>query len=267
MATPVKRLLIRADDAGGSRAANEAIVQAIEAGTVRNVSFMACGLEWEHGAELLRPFVQANRIALGLHVVLNAEWDRVKWGPVSPPETVPSLLDGDTEYFTPAPSVLHKRGFSVSEAITEVTAQLARMRSAGIPPVYLDEHMGVGWIRDLHVALHQFCQGENLINADKQVKLRQLDLSYFFDYRKRPLSPESMVDVWLNATMNTNAETLLLVTHPGKLGLDMDDYGTASDALHIIARERDVERQALCLPSFAQKCQEVGVQWIRYDAL
>jgi hypothetical protein len=262
MNTPMKRLLVRADDAGGSRAANEAIVECIEAGTVHNVSFMACGLEWEHGIELLRPYAEANRVAIGLHVTLNSEWDTVKWGPVAPLTTVHSLLDGDTGYFTPAPSVLHERGFFVDEALTEVAAQLARMRNAGLPPVYLDEHMGVGWIRDLAPALKQFCQTEGLIYAHA-APVVNLDIPPALS---NPGTPEALANRWLDAIKNAGERNYRLITHPGKMGLDMDDFGTSEYAPQHIARDRDQERQALCSPAFTEG-GSLGLQWLRYDTL
>jgi predicted glycoside hydrolase/deacetylase ChbG (UPF0249 family) len=97
-------------------------------------------------------------VDIGLHVTLNAEWEDYKWGPLSPPEKVPSLVNPDG-FFLPLPADLHARGIVVEEAVTEVAAQLARLRSVGLNPVYLDEHCYVGWISDdLVVALEDLAR-------------------------------------------------------------------------------------------------------------
>lgn len=155
------KIVFRADDAGSSVGANEAILRTVRDGVVRNVGFMAPGPALEHAAELLRDLPDVN---FGLHVTLNAEWDEVKWGPILSPSQVPSLVD-DRGYFTPTPSVLQERGFSLAEAVAEVEAQLQRLRQAGIRVDYLDEHMGVGWIGGLGERLREICEREGIVRA------------------------------------------------------------------------------------------------------
>src|SRR5262245_50950923 len=94
------RLITRCDDAGGCESANAAILEAANASAAKNVSIMACGSAFD---EAVRLFGGREDVCLGLHVTLNAEWDGPKWGPVAPPEKVPSLLDPGTPYFTPTP--------------------------------------------------------------------------------------------------------------------------------------------------------------------
>ena len=138
-------ILFRADDAGGARAANLAIAEAVTRGPVRNVSVMACGPELAHAASVFGPLAAAGRIALGLHATINAEWAEVKWGPVAPADEVGSLLRGDGAFMS-SPLVLHERGFVVAEVLHEVAAQLGCLRAVGLAPVYLDTHMGFDWL-------------------------------------------------------------------------------------------------------------------------
>ena len=85
------RFITRADDAGSSFSANEAIRRALKAGFIRNVSLMAVGSKIEDAAEkLLRHKAGMN---FGMHGVLNAEWDKVKWGPVTKLDTSSGLTD------------------------------------------------------------------------------------------------------------------------------------------------------------------------------
>lgn len=157
----MKTILFRADDAGSSEGANEAIFQAAEAGVVRNISVMAPGPALEHASEILAAL---DGVDFGLHVTLNSEWENVKWGPVLPATEVPSLVD-ENGHFTREPKLLHERGFSVDEAEAEVVAQLAKLRSAGFRVDYLDEHMGVGWLPGLSERLEAIARREGLVMA------------------------------------------------------------------------------------------------------
>ena len=72
------RLITRADDFGSCHAADQAILAALEAGVlIRNVSCMAVGSTIQESAEALSIF--ADQVDIGLHFVLNSEWDSVKW--------------------------------------------------------------------------------------------------------------------------------------------------------------------------------------------
>lgn len=129
-------LITRADDAGSSHAANQAIREAIQAGFIRNVSVMAVGPEIEEAAAFLK---DAKDVCLGLHAVLNSEWDEVKWTPASPPEQIPSLLD-ETGNFYQRPA-LFPATLSPEEMCRELDAQLSRLHGLGLHPAYVDSHM------------------------------------------------------------------------------------------------------------------------------
>ena len=85
----------RADDAGSSEAANHAIRECVARGIIKNVSLMAPPAAIEHAAEVLGDL----DACFGLHVTLNAEWDGIKWGPLTNPEDVPSLVDDRGLFF------------------------------------------------------------------------------------------------------------------------------------------------------------------------
>ena len=85
-----KALITRADDFGSSHSANQAIYEVSKKGIVKNVSVMACAPYLEEAAEML---ASSKDVTFGMHSVINAEWDRVVWGPVAPKEKVKSLID------------------------------------------------------------------------------------------------------------------------------------------------------------------------------
>ena len=75
-------LYTRGDDCGSSHSANRAILEACETGILKNVSFMLPAPYIEEAAQM---FSGRNEFCFGLHVTMNAEWDSLKWGPVSDP--------------------------------------------------------------------------------------------------------------------------------------------------------------------------------------
>ncbi|MES2464636.1 MAG: ChbG/HpnK family deacetylase [Armatimonadota bacterium] len=247
------RIAFRADDAGSCESANLAIAEGIGAGTVKNVSVMACGPAIEHAVSLLK---DQKHINLGLHVTLNAEWETVKWGPVLPDKHVPSLLEPGTDYFTASPRVLGERGFSLEEAVAEATAQLARARSLGLEIHYLDEHMGVGSLPGLRSALAELCHREGLL------QLSTLNL-----LRLPAADNKDLVERWLSALRNAKDGDYLVVTHPGRIAPDMESFYERGGVPGAVAQERDAERRALADDSLRAGLAALGMESVRFTDL
>ena len=242
------RLVTRGDDLGSCHSANSAIAEAVACGTLRNASVMVPGPVFEAGAQ---QFAQREDVCIGLHITLNAEWDEVKWGPVLPPDEVPSLVDGNG-HFLPAPMDLHRRGFNHDEAMAEIEAQLHRARTAGLRIAYIDEHMGVGWLGALRERIRVLAQREGLVDAH--------------DFMALPPAGNNgdLVLRWCAQLQSAAPGTYVLVTHPGRDAGDMRRLHNAGTQPGSVARERDAERQALCDPRFAAKCRDNGVHLARY---
>lgn len=156
----MKRVFFRADDFGSCQAANRAILDCVRAGLVQNVGIMAPGVAL--GAEIEE--LKSSGADLGFHVVLNSEWNDLKWNPCAQKSLIPSLLDENGE-FTWAPIELHNRGFSIEEAMIEVNAQYERLVELGFKLSYLDEHMGVGWLPGFRDRLHDFAAEKGLMTT------------------------------------------------------------------------------------------------------
>ncbi len=247
------RVAFRADDAGSCESANLAIAEGVAAGTVKNVSVMACGPAIEHAAARLK---DTRNIDIGLHVTLNAEWVNVKWRPILSPESVPTLVEAENGYFTVAPRVLKDRGFSVNEAVAEVEAQLDRVRSLGFRISYIDEHMGVGNLPGLRAALVDLGSREGIPH------LSLLDLK-----RLPPAGGLNLVDKWLSGLRNANGGTYLVVTHPGRVAPDMESFFEAGAVAGAIAAERNAERQALTAIDLKAGLDQLGVESVRFSDL
>lgn len=246
MSTPRLRLITRGDDAGSCSAANRAVLEACERGIARNASLMVPGPAF---AETARLFAGRPEICLGLHVTLNAEWQAVRWGPVLPPERVPSLVD-DRGHFLPSPRHLRDRGFVLEEAVAEAQAQLDRARALGVEIAYLDEHMGVGWLPGLRECLAALAEREGLVDAHPFSSLAAVESE-----------AEDLVSMWLVWIDAAPPGTYVLVTHPG---IDEEEMRQFGDEPGVVARERDAERRALTDPRLAEALRERGVEIVRY---
>jgi len=191
---------------------------------------------------------------VGVHGVLNAEWDRVKWGPVAGAKAVPSLVEPDG-MFTATPNVLYDRGFLVDEAIAELTAQINRVRSLGLRPTYLDEHMGVGWLPGLGDAMVDLAKAEGLVFRPL---LSQLP----------PGNPTGFdpVERLLAQVDQASAGDYLVVFHPGLDQPDMHDYVHPGIAPGQVAKERQGDRDLLVDARLHLGLMSLNVEIIDYRA-
>lgn len=138
---PAKRLIIHADDVGMSESVNRATFALVERGTVTSLSVMVPAPAFESAVVWLKAHPDVD---VGVHLTLTSEWSAVRWRPVSPADSVPSLIEADGTL---------KRRWSASSADPrdvdrELRAQIARARHSGLAISHLDVHQfalyGVG---------------------------------------------------------------------------------------------------------------------------
>lgn len=225
----MRRVIFRADDAGASVGTNDAMIEVVSGGLIQNVGIMAPGLAFEDAKRLMD--LDA---CLGMHAVLNAEWDGVKWGPVA--SNVPSLVD-ENGHFLPTPMRLHERGFSLAEAERELRAQLARLLDAGFRLSYLDDHMGVAWLPGLREVFERIAAEHGLVYAPTIP---------FWDPFSGSEAPEG--------------EVALMVYHPSTDDADSALWWHTGLPPGKVARDRDAERRFLAKPPALD-----GIRSIRYS--
>jgi chitin disaccharide deacetylase len=218
------QIAIRMDDSGSCSSADDATLECLAHGVAFNVSVMVPGPTFPQFA----PRLAKTNACVGLHVTLNSEWDKVKWGPVLGPNQVPSLVN-ENGHFLPSPVDLNNKGFSLEEAAREIEAQLAFGRSFGLHFSYIDEHMGVGWLPGLSNVIDRIANENNLNRLDKWKYL---------------LHDQGLVAAIDSAPRGQH----IVVTHPGKEAADMHQFFCGDIQPGQIARERSAETSILCSP-------------------
>src|SRR5262249_50307648 len=121
---------------GMSHSVNRATATAFENGWITSASVMVPCPWFPEAAAFARAHPAA---CIGVHLTLNSEWTPFRWGPVSRPERVPSLLDD--EGYLPLVEVAVVAKARAAEVEIELRAQVDRARAAGIGITHLDSHM------------------------------------------------------------------------------------------------------------------------------
>jgi predicted glycoside hydrolase/deacetylase ChbG (UPF0249 family) len=158
-------LIINADDFGVSHAVNAAILRTLTDGVVRSATLMMPCPWAGHAMRLLRDHPD---IACGVHLTVISEFPDYRWGPLSPRDRVPSLLDESGVFYSndrQAEMLAHAR---LDELEVEFRAQMEAMLAAGLRPTHLDWHclydggrpdvfdLTVGLAREYGLALRVF---------------------------------------------------------------------------------------------------------------
>lgn len=131
-----KMLMIHADDAGLCHSENEATIKALQNGLVNSYSIMVPCPAFKEIAD----FALANpQFDHGIHLTLTCEWKDYKFGPVSPINQVPSLMDSNGHFFKNRQLVT--ANVTAKEVEKELNAQIDKALEYGLKPSHIDCHM------------------------------------------------------------------------------------------------------------------------------
>jgi hypothetical protein len=213
--------------------------------------------------------VKSGEICVGLHATVTCEWEWPLWGPVLPAEDVPSLVD-ERGALHRTPSALHESGAApgqvLSEAIAEVAAQLARLRSLGLDVKYMDEHMGFAWLDGMDAALQELAEREGLVRKPPVDGL---------EWPEPGPDPRDHASRLLAAVACAGPGTYLVVGHPA---FDDDEMARVHGSAELaevgagmaagdVGPDRDGQRMMFMRADVVSFCRETGVELLRYDEL
>jgi len=129
--------IVHCDDIGMCHAANDGAFAALARGPATCGSLMVPCPAFDAAAEHARAHPELD---LGVHLTLNAEWPRYRWGPVAGARAVPSLVDAEGQLPRTTQETLARARPEHVEI--ELRAQIERALAAGIDVTHLDAHMG-----------------------------------------------------------------------------------------------------------------------------
>lgn len=130
-------LIINADDFGMCHATNAAIIRTLTEGIVRTTTLMV-PCSWSlHAMRLLR---ENSDFDFGVHLTAIGDGYDYRWGPLTPRDRVPSLVD-ETGYFYNFDRMAEFFARArMDELEVEFRAQIEAVLAAGLKPTHLDWH-------------------------------------------------------------------------------------------------------------------------------
>jgi len=284
------RLIINADDFGLTRGVNRAIAELHQAGVLTSATLMATGAAFDDAVALAR---ENPTLGVGCHITLT------DGSPVSPPQSIPTLLGSDGKTFRPSLvdflQALLRGKISEVEIELEALAQVEKLRNTGINVTHLDTHKhthlfpavtrpllrvaercNVGAIRNPFEESWSLALGHG--NRLRRFQVNLLS-SFKSRFDRQPKICDARVattngTIGISATGHLDAPTLRellralpsegtfeLCCHPGYNDGDLDSVTTR------LRTHRDVERSALLTELPARSLQPNAPQLINYGDL
>jgi predicted glycoside hydrolase/deacetylase ChbG (UPF0249 family) len=284
------RLIINADDFGLTPGINRAIAELHQARALTSTTLMATGPEFEDAVTIAhaRP-----TLGVGCHIVLT------DGSPVSPPESIPTLIGADKKTFRPSLvnfiQALLRGKISEDDIQREAFAQIQKLQRAGIKITHLDTHkhthlfpavlrplLQLAEQHSIHAIRQPFEQHWSLaLGHGNRIRRLQIKLlsSLKTQFERQPQIRDAHVlttdgTIGISATGNLYAETLHeilhamptegtfeLCCHPGYNDSDLDRITTR------LRTHRDVERSALLTEMSAIALHPNAPQLINYGDL
>ena len=272
-------VIIHADDAGMSHSVNTATIEAMEKGIVSSASIMVPCPWFKEIAAYAKAHPEKD---FGIHLTLNSEWKDYRWGPVSPRDSVPSLVDSEGYLWGGVQDVA---GTAKAEEVeTELCAQIKRAIDFGVPVTHLDTHMGAVVSRpdliEVYVKLGIefkvpvfFIRALNvgIAATNPQVRARGAELVKLLDDNRLPVldymtqyytgeSYETKKKMYLDAIKQTQPGVRYLIIH---CGYNNDELQAITSSSQL----RDNDRRIFTDPEVIGAMKQSGVEVISWKQL
>jgi predicted glycoside hydrolase/deacetylase ChbG (UPF0249 family) len=130
-------LIINADECGMCHAVNAAIFQTLTAGVTQSTTLMV-PCPWAlHAMHWLRAHPE---VAFGVHLTALCDGPDYRWGPLTPKDRVPSLVDETGTFYRFERMAEFFAQINLDELAVEFRAQIEAVLAAGLTPTHLDWH-------------------------------------------------------------------------------------------------------------------------------
>lgn len=253
-------LIVNADDFGMCHDENEATIEGLTSGLFTSSTILVTCPWFEEAAEFARRNSGAD---LGVHLTLNSEWERYKWGPVLGAKTVTSLADERGYLWPDVPSVYANDRLDEVEA--ELRAQIEKALAAGVDASHLDCHMGPLHLRgDYHEIYARLARDYRLpIRLTPRKFMRRMGFATILDALDREgilypdnflvhpqRRPDDTEAFWTETIRNLRPGISEVYCHPGYARAELNScandaaqreadfrYFTSEEARHLLADE------------------------------
>ncbi len=204
---------------------------------------------------------QHPEISVGIHLNLNSEWREYKWGPVTPYDRVPSLVDPFGKFYGTRKELFSHRP-KLSEVARELRAQIDLAKQKGLNVSYIDNHMGTA------ISTLEFQQ-----EMEKIAREYHIGISRYFGEHELPnvydVAPENKLSQALkNLDTITNGGLYLLVCH---VGTDYPEMQAMTDlntfGLKNMSQHRQAEADVLCSLDYHIALQNHDIRLVGYREL
>jgi predicted glycoside hydrolase/deacetylase ChbG (UPF0249 family) len=241
------KLVVRTDDIGFCHAANVGIIQAYTDGIETTAELMAVCPGFNEAVQLLRAHPGLD---VGVHLVLNAEWDNYKWGPLT---NAPSLVDGQGHFYPLVQTLVNAKP-NTTQIENELRAQIKRCVDSLPNVTHLSFHMNAAqsWPAIVSKLSAEF-------NLPTQITGNWNEAW--------SVAPDQKLAFVRNTVQSITAGVHQLVMHCAISDSFMQTLNIASstfDADHRVALNRSMELAALINTGIKATVQTRGIQLKRY---
>lgn len=132
-------VIFHADDIGMCQSSVTAYADLLDAGLMSSAAVMVPCPWFPAAAALASENASHPRLDIGVHLTLNSEWSRYRWGPLSTRQTDSGLIDAEG-YFHSLSAAVHAHA-NLAAIERELVAQIERALAMGIDVTHIDSHM------------------------------------------------------------------------------------------------------------------------------
>jgi chitin disaccharide deacetylase len=257
-------LILNADDFGMYQAINEGTLQTLTEGVVRSTTLMTPCPWAGHAMKLLNEHPD---IAFGVHLTAICDIPNYTYGPLTPKEQVPSLIDEHGTFYNieRIPEFLAQAKLHELEA--EWRAQIGAVLSVGLTPTHVDWHClhngGRADIFDMTVGLAK--------EYGLAVRVAQQPLNETIQSQGLPTADYELVDSFAIDTAGKSARYAQMLrelpeglsewaVHPSLGGVELQDF---DDGWHV----RRADFDFLMSPEAREIIQQEGIMVLNYVPL